>query len=99
MTGRRSMTVRHLLLGAVTALSFGLLHAPAQAAASGACDRACLNDVVEKYLAAMAAHNPAKGPIAKTVRYTENGQEMKLPDGLWKITTSIEPYRLIIADP
>ncbi len=94
------MTVRQLLLGAVTALSLGLLHAPAQAAAAGGgCDRACLNDVVEKYLAAMATHNPAKGPIAKTVRYTENGQEMKLPDGIWKITTAIEPYRLVIADP
>ena len=61
------MSIRHLLLGAVTALSLGLLHAPAQAAASGgSCDRACMNDIVEKYLAAMAAHNPAKGPIANS---------------------------------
>ena len=93
------MSVRHLLLGAVAALSLGLLHAPAQAAAAGAgCDRACMNDIVEKYLSAMAAHNPAKGPIAKTARYTENGQEMKLPDGIWKITTAIEPYRLTAVD-
>jgi hypothetical protein len=64
-----------------------------------ACDRACMEDIVEKYLAAMKAHDPSQAPLAANARFTENGQEMKLPDGLWKITTAIEPYRLIAADP
>jgi len=106
------MNVRSLF--AAAAITFGLLSAcspkpaannetttaAATSTAPGeACDRACMDDIVEKYLAAMLAHDPAKGPIAANVRYTENGQEMKLPDGIWKITTAIEPYRLNAVDP
>jgi hypothetical protein len=68
-------------------------------AASGDCDRACLNGIVEKYVAAMQAHDPAKAPIAKGTRYTENGVELPLPDGLWRTVGTIGPYRLIVADP
>lgn len=68
-------------------------------AAPADCDRACMEDVVEKYLAAMKTHDPKNAPLAANARFTENGQEMTLPDGLWRITTAIEPYRLVAADP
>jgi hypothetical protein len=69
------------------------------AAAAGDCDRACLNDIVEQYLAAIVSHDPAKAPMAASVRYTENGVELPLPDGLWRIASSVGKYRLTVADP
>ena len=41
---------------------------------SKTCDRACLEPFVDKYLDAMVAHDPAKAPFAKGVKFTENGQ-------------------------
>jgi hypothetical protein len=81
---------RLLLVGCVSALL--------GAAQPGECDRACLNDTVENYLAAMLAHDPARVPIAKNVRYTENGVELPLPDGLWRTLQSVGKYRLVVAD-
>src|SRR5579859_7075500 len=51
------------------------------------CDRACLEPFVDKYLDAMAAHDPAKAPFAKGVESTENGQRLELGDGLWNTMT------------
>ena len=80
-----------LLVGCVTALL--------GAAQPGKCDRACLSDTAESYLSAMLAHDPSKVPMAKGVRYTENGVELPLPDGLWRTLQSVGKYRLIVADP
>jgi len=68
-------------------------------AASPACDRACLEGVAEKYLAAMLTHDPSKAPIAKGTRYTENAVDLPLPDGLWRTLDSIGKYRLYVSDP
>jgi hypothetical protein len=67
--------------------------------AEAACDRACLEAIAEKYLAAVAAHDPSRAPIARNTRYTENGVDLPLPDGLWRTAGSISPYRLFVADP
>src|SRR5689334_22616091 len=64
-------------------------------ASAAECDRACLNGIVEKYIAAMAAHDPSKAPIAKGTRYSENGVSLTLPDGIWRTVGSIGVYRLI----
>ena len=85
------MDKKLLLVGCATAL-LGAAHA-------GECDRACLNDTAESYLSAMLAHDPAKAPLAKNVRYTENGVELPLPDGLWRTLQSVGKYRLVVADP
>jgi len=63
------------------------------------CDRACLEDIAERYLAAMPAHDPAKAPLAAQVRYTENGVELPLPDGLWRTASAVGKYRLKVSDP
>ncbi len=85
------MNKKLLLVGCVTALL--------GAAQPGECDRTCLSDTAESYLSAMLAHDPAKVPMAKGVRYTENGVELPLPDGLWRTLQSVGKYRLIVADP
>jgi hypothetical protein len=63
------------------------------------CDRACLRDVAERYLNAMLAHDPTKAPLSVNARYTENGQTLTLPDGLWRTLGKLGSYRLTVADP
>ncbi len=85
--------------GAAALLSLALLTSPgSEAAESAACDRACLNGLAEKYLAAMLSHDPSKAPLAHNVRYTENGVELTLPDGLWRTLESVGVYRLFVTD-
>ncbi len=71
---------------------------PAPAAAQGRCDRACLQKVGETYLDALAAKDPGKLPLAAKVRFTENGSELALGDGLWGTIEGLNTYRLFIVD-
>jgi hypothetical protein len=59
------------------------LIAVAASAQSNNCDRACLEGSVDQYLDAMAAHNPKALPLARNVKFTENGQRLELGEGLW----------------
>jgi len=63
------------------------------------CDRACLEGFVNQYLAALAAHDPSRLPLAKNARYTENGQTLKLNDGMWGPKVTLGNYKLYFADP
>lgn len=82
-----------ILLGSI------LLPLQAMAAPSPDCNRTCLGAIVEQYLHAMVTHDPANAPLASQVRYTENGVELTLPDGLWRTATAVGKYRLDVADP
>ena len=96
------MASRHAVLAVSVATLLGvsmLTYSPPGEAAAAECDRACLTGIAEKYVAAMLAHDPGKAPIAHGTRYTENGVELPLPDGLWRTVGSIGPYRLFVADP
>jgi hypothetical protein len=66
--------------------------------AKGSCDRACLEGFVDRYLDAMVAHDPMPLPLAKNVRFTENGQKLELPDGLWNSMAGKGTYRLFVTD-
>jgi len=83
----------------LTLIAFALAAGQLHAADSARCDRACLEGLAESYLAAMLAHDPTKAPIAPGTRYTENGVELPLPDGLWRTLGSLESYRLFVSDP
>src|SRR5215469_14671615 len=67
-------------------------------AAAADCDRACLQRFVTSYLEAMVAHNPAALPFSEKVRFTENSEELRLGEGLWKSASAIRPYRQDILD-
>jgi hypothetical protein len=87
---------RSLLLGACA-----LVLATASAvsdAGSGRCDRECLKDVADRFLTALAARNAASLPLARNVRYTENGQELGLTDGLWGTANAVGKYRQHFTD-
>lgn len=63
------------------------------------CDRACLEGVVNQYLAALVAHDPKRLPVSADLRYTENDQLMELGDGFWKTVEGPGNYKHIFADP
>ncbi len=63
------------------------------------CDRGCLEDVVDQYLAALVAHDPKRLPLSADVKYTEQDQPMELGDGFWKTVQSVGNYKHIFADP
>jgi hypothetical protein len=63
------------------------------------CDRACLEGVVNQYLAALVKHDPRGLPLSEDVIYTENDQVMKVGDGFWKTAAGTGHYQHIFADP
>lgn len=75
-----------------------LLLAPGQALAAR-CDRACLNAAVDRYLAAVVAHDPAKAGLAAKVRFTENSEPIPIGDGLWATATGLGSYKIYVDDP
>ena len=72
--------------------------APARAQA-GACDRACLEATVDRFLDAFLKHDPAAAPLTRTVKYTENGQTLPAGDGSWRTMVGRGSYRLFVSDP
>lgn len=73
-------------------LALPLLSVPLSAATSE-CDRDCLRSLITQYLGAMLTHNPESLPVSDKVRFTEDGVEMKLGEGLWKTASGIRGYR------
>ena len=62
------------------------------------CDRECLRGFVNQYLDAISAHNPGALPVTANVKFTENNEEMKLGEGMWKTFTKLTDYRRDILD-
>src|SRR5215468_7658991 len=68
-------------------------------AQSGACDRACLEGYVDKYLDAVIAHDPKLLPLSRNVKFTENGVRLDVGDAHWKTVIGKGTYRLFVTDP
>jgi hypothetical protein len=64
------------------------------------CNRACLDHLVDSYLAALVAHDPNQVPIAPGARFVENTKPMRPGEGLWK-TASAAPttFKIYVPDP
>jgi hypothetical protein len=89
------------MASSIRVMASALLVASAATIASAedaACDRHCLESVVERYLDALVRHDPNAVPLAATARYTENGQRLTIGDGLWRSVQRYGKYRLIVAD-
>jgi hypothetical protein len=69
------------------------------ARADDSCDRTCLQNIADRYLSALVAHDPSKAPLARTVRITENGQTLGTEHGLWKTAAADAKFRLYFCDP
>jgi hypothetical protein len=107
------MNARSRVSFGIAALILGVLScrpAPAQAQATRApadydphfnydCDRACLNAFIDEFLAALVAHDPSRLPLGKEVKYTENGQALRLGDGFWGTASALPNYKIYADDP
>ncbi|HEX4077109.1 MAG TPA: hypothetical protein VHX49_17040, partial [Candidatus Acidoferrales bacterium] len=62
------------------------------------CDRECLNGFVDQYLDALVAHDPSRIPVTQFVRFTENGQQLRLGDGFWRSAVKRGTYKFYIDD-
>jgi hypothetical protein len=76
----------------------GLLLSGVAAAAPG-CDRACLYQVLDRYLMALKAHTAAQAGFAPGARTSENNVMLRPGDGLWGTITALGDYDLRFADP
>jgi hypothetical protein len=77
----------------------GVVHFQSARAAAEPCDRACLNGMVDQYLVAMVAHDSSRLPLAKDVKFTEDGVPLMLDDGLWATASGVGNYKLYFDEP
>ena len=90
---------------AALGVALGLLAGAGAAAAQPAsivpptCERQCLIGFVDRYLDALAAHDPRSLPVARDVKYTENGATLQLGDGIWGTVEKRGDYKLYFVDP
>ena len=62
------------------------------------CNRACLEGFVDRYLEAVIADQPNAVPLAANARFTEDGQQLVIGDGLWNTMRAKGRYRLFVSD-
>lgn len=79
-----------------TVLALGAVSATAAQAAT--CDRSCLVQLGNAYLAALAKHQPNSVPLAGKVLFVENAKRLKVGEGLWQ-TASAGPTAFSIMVP
>jgi len=77
-------SLRWLVCGVVV-LAGGATQAWAQAS----CDRACLRTMLDRYLAAVVAHDPAAAPLVVGFRQTENAINVRPGNGVWTSVTAL----------
>jgi len=57
--------------------------------------REVLVGLLDGYMAALAAGEPSRAPLAKDVRFTENGQLIPIGHGLWATVTGLPAPRFV----
>jgi len=66
--------------------------------AQAACDRACLEGMIDDYLDALVAGDPDPLPLSGDVRFTEDTVALQPGEGLWAATEAVTDYRQDILD-
>ncbi len=95
----RRLMPRRIRAAAVLAMAILPAAAPPPPNATAACRRACLEAVMTRYLAGLAAHDPARAALAPNARLTENAALTKPGDGVWRSFKALRSYRMTFADP
>jgi hypothetical protein len=93
------LRLRTGLVHAIALLALVSASADDVAAQTASCDRACLRGLVDGYIAALAARDPAKLPLATPVKFTENGRVLDVGEGFWKTAGAPHRYRDYVLDP
>src|SRR5580704_15753954 len=63
-----------------------------------ACDRACLENFVDRYMDALIALDPKKLPMTTRVKNTEDAVRLDPGDGFWRTANAKGSYRLFVTD-
>ena len=71
----------------------------ASASVEQSCDYTCLTGMMDRYLKALVAHDPAQIPVAEHLKFTENTISLKLGDALWGTISGMGADDLRAADP
>jgi hypothetical protein len=90
--------IRRATYGAAAVLAAALLYSASAVAQPRDCDRACLEGLIDLYVAAVVANDATLLPLGRDVKFTENGQRLNLGDGLWHTATGRGGYALKLAD-
>jgi hypothetical protein len=85
--------------GFALAAALGALLPTLTAHAAAACDKACLERIGDQYRAAYVKHDPKALPLAKKLRFSENGVFMTFPDGSWDTISRDAGPVTMISDP
>ncbi|MES2626552.1 MAG: hypothetical protein V4628_14805 [Pseudomonadota bacterium] len=73
--------------------------APAAAPVAAACDRDCLIEATDAYVAALVAHDPSRAPLAADVIFVENATRKQTGEGLWQsIVTAPGTFAIHVPD-
>lgn len=88
-------------LAGISATCVALISISGTTSAAGKpCDRACLDKLVDTYLAALVAHDPSKAPLAANVTFVENIERKKPGEGLWKTASAVPTtFKIYVPDP
>ena len=88
-------------LAGISATCVALISISGTTSAAGKpCDRACLDKLVDTYLAALVAHDPSKAPLAANVTFVENVERIKPGEGLWKTASAVPTtFKIYVPDP
>lgn len=78
----------------IPALLPGLSHA-----AEKSCDRQCLQQLAERYMRAVAAHDVKAAPLMPGFRQTENAKVTRQGTGVWKTVTGVDSNPRLYLDP
>lgn len=80
--------------------AMAIVGVPYQANDGWSCDRKCLNDLMDSYLAALAKHDPSAVPLAENVKLVENTKPTPIGKGLWETATGgPTDFKIYAADP
>jgi hypothetical protein len=64
------------------------------------CDRTCLINTMDNYVAALVAHDPSRIPLSPRVEFVENTVPMQPGDGLWKTADGLPTtFKIYVPDP
>jgi hypothetical protein len=92
------MRIKMCFVGGILFL-LSLVAACRNESSMNACDRACLEGMVDQYLAAMTAHDPSQAPFAEEFKFTENTVKLPPTEGLWFTSTGLGDYKFYVSDP
>ena len=98
--GEKRLRFLAKVIASLVALMGILAIAQPAKSASAQCNRACLKNTVDKYLAALVAHDPSQVSLAPNIKFVENTVPMHPGDGLWKTASAVPTtFKIYVPDP